>query len=210
MDAFLVQQPSGAGGGGGGSVFLQQTFTGTPGTALTSLAPAIGSTWGIQNGYSPATPPALDAAGTALYATVANDIYVNAAVPPAADYHVEAVFSCLSLIGGDTLGVMLRAQSGAANYYTVRFSGGSWGLAPVIAGNIGSVQNIMDPGFGAGVSRTVRLTAVGSTITASVGGIGTAQITDAQITAAGSAGLRLSSASTPTTGIHVTSIIAST
>lgn len=191
--------------------FLLETFTGTPGTAITSITPTIGGTWTVSPTFSPASPNAIDAAGTAIYAPTASGVYYNTAVPPGADYYVEAVFVCRSVISTDAIRITGRADSAVNTCYMCGYapvSGGVWVLYKVIAGTATQIgANFADPTFTAGQTRTVRLTMTGTTISMSINGTVQVSVTDSAVTAKGFAGVRQTgSAQTSTTGYHIASI----
>lgn len=191
------------------NVFLNQVFSGTPGTPITSLVPTVGGAWSAQTGTAPATPSVINTAGTALYSTTTMGIYQNATANVAADYYVEAVFTALS-INADNVGVCIRADPAANIYYFVRWSASSWGIFKTIAGVTTAIGNTFADTWTAGQSKTIRLAIAGTTLTASVNGSAVMTGTDNAIAAAGEPGIRMVTVTTGTTSIHIVSIIAST
>lgn len=191
-------------------VFLQQTFTGVPGTVLTALTPTIGGTWSAMTGYVPSSPSAIDTAGTALYAASSNASYQNSATPSTADYYVEAVFNAVTALAGDFYGIAGRINPTVQTYYMFRYAqaAAQWQLIKVVSGTSTTLGTFADT-VNTGDSRIARLTMVGSTISGSVGGSVVVSVTDTAITAAGLAGMRTAMTQTGTTGAHCVSIVAS-
>lgn len=192
------------------AIFLQETFSGSTGTAITSLTPTTGGAWSVQTGYSPSSPNAIDTAGTALYCPSAAGVYQNSATPGSADYYVEAVLNMLSSVGSDNVGIIARADPAANTFYFARYLVGSgWQLFKTVAGTSSQLGATQTDAWTTG-TRTVRLTVTGTTIALSVGGTTIVSVTDSAISAAGKAGLRFGAVQGPGAGMHMTSIVAST
>jgi hypothetical protein len=191
--------------------FLNQTFSGTTGTAITSLTPATGGAWSVQSGFSPASPNAIDTAGTALYSPTSSGSYQNAATPPSANYYVEAVMTMLSSVSADNVSITGRADTASNTLYFAGYSvtAGGWRLFKVVAGTATQLGTTQTDAWSSG-SRTVRLTMTGTTIALAVGGSTLISVTDTAISAAGKAGVRYGLAQGPSSGIHINSIVAST
>ena len=186
---------------------MLDTFTDTNGVAITDHTPELGGAWSAQFGNSPATPSRIN--NNRLYSTSGAGIYRNAATPPSADYYVEGVLDFLSTVAGDNVGIIGRAQSGENTYYTVRWSqaSGNFAMFRIVAGSSTQIGSSYATTFTSG-SKVVRLTMVGSAISASIDGVVRISATDANITAAGFAGTRAITPVTTTTGIHLTSVTA--
>ena len=195
--------------GGVAATFLNDTFTDTNGTAITAHTSEVGGTWSAQPGNSPATPSLIT--GNRLYSTSGAGIYRNSSPAPSADYYVEAVFDFLTTVSGDNVGIMGRAQAAANTYYTVRWSAtsGNFSVFKIVAGAATQLGSSYVTTFTSG-SKTVRLTMVGSSISASIDGVVQISATDTAITTAGFAGVRAVTPVGAATGIHTTSIKAVT
>jgi lysophospholipase L1-like esterase len=190
-------------------IFLQETFSGTPGTAITSLTPTTGGSWVAQTGYSPSSANAIDSAGTGLYSPSAAGVYQNGANPGVADYYVEAVLTFLTTLTNDDVGIIGRADAAANTFYFFRYKSGNWQLFKEVAGTATQLGTSQPDTWTSG-TRTPRLTMTGTSITAAVGGTSISfTVTDSAITAAGHAGVRFGTAQASGTGIHMTSIVAS-
>lgn len=189
-------------------IFLNQTFTGTPGTALQQLTPTAGAFWDPLFGNAPSPANAIDTAGTALYSPSAAGSYVNKAIPPSADYWVETTWSLL-LSTQSNIGPIARSNPESPNCYFARFSSNAWGLFKLVAGTATQLGSSFSDTWTAG-TRVARLTCTGSTISLSIGGAVVVTATDTAITAPGLAGFRMASAETATSGCHLVSIKAST
>lgn len=191
----------------GGSPFLSDTFTDTNGVALTSHTPEIGGAYSAQNGYTPSPANSIQANRMISGSNVG--VYRNAATPPSADYFVECVLDWISTVTADNIGVIGRAAAAANTFYFARWSqsAGGFQLFKCVAGTNTQLGATYVSAFASG-SRTIRLTMTGTTIAMSVDGVERVSVTDSAIAAAGSAGVRAGLASTSSTGIHMTSLIA--
>lgn len=189
----------------GAAPFLSQTFTGTPGTAITSLTPTTGGTWVIQNGYTASPINALDSGGTALYSPSATGTLHNDAAPPSANYYVEAVLVWRSALTSDSVGPIGRAAAAANTFYQARYLQGSgFQLLKLVNGTATILQTVAGS-FTSG-NKTIRLTMVGTTISVSVDGAQIISLTDTDITGPGFAGLRFAAAQANNQGSHMVSI----
>lgn len=187
--------------------FLSDSFTGAAETAITGRSPEIGGSWVAQTGYSPATPSRIDGANR-LYSNSSVGVYRNSAAPPSANYAVEALFTWLSSLSGDNVGIAGRMQAGAETLYFVRYSrsSASWGLFKTVAGTTTQLGSSYSDSFTSG-TRLVRLSMTGDQISVSIDGVTRiGPVTDGSITAAGHAGVRVAIVQSPTTGIHIDSI----
>lgn len=131
--------------------------------------------------------------------------YANAQVdPPSADYQVEARIRVLSLSG--SVGPIIRAESNTAAYVAlysnnpsqVRLFRLSTGGAHT---QIGSAASLSDPAINDLV--TIRIKVEGTSIQVFVDDVLEIDETDSNITAAGRGGIRLQSAMSTTSGLHV-------
>ena len=168
--------------------FVRDTFTGTTGTLLESHAPNIGGAWTrvqgngllLQNGQL--TPDK----------SVGNDVYLNAAVPPAAEYVVGITASFIAInsdnyvelygrITGNTgYAVHIDARQ---NYQIIRYNGGigtvlASGSTTALVGGISADNEIVFS-----ITDAAKRLIVNGTVVATV--------TDNTITAAGRVGLGL-------------------
>ena len=193
--------------GSGTGPFLSDTFTDTNGVLIINHTPEIGGVWSAQFGNVPSPNSAIN--NNRLYSASGAAIYRNSAVPPSANYYVEGTFDFLSTVSGDNVGVFGRASAGANTYYTVRWSqtSGNFSMFKIIAGVATQIGSSYATTFTSG-SKVVRLTMVGSAISASIDGVVRISATDTAITAAGFAGVRAVMAVTTTTGIHLTKVTA--
>lgn len=85
-------------------VFLNDTFTDTAGTEITSHTPESGGPWVVQTGNNPTSAPLIDSSGR-MYSLHTQSVYRGSTPAPSADYYVEGVFSWLSNLTGDNVGI---------------------------------------------------------------------------------------------------------
>ena len=185
------------------ALFSSDAFDGADGTGLT----AYNAAW-VQH------PAATDIAvitdvGRARGSTTGNAVYYHSGSPISADYVVSADLVFKEANGGaGYTGVIGRADTVAQTFYMFRYGGGTvdeWQIHKCVGGTftlLGSVdQTIADESI-----IPIQLEMIGSQISGYINGSTTPiiTVTDAEITAVGKAGIRLSSTSaTNTTHIHL-------
>lgn len=181
---------AGGGGGGGGSDFTADDFTGTDGTALESHTPSgtgAAGTWnaGTANGIVLNTNRAVCNNGGSGFR------YWNDSNPPSADYYVQADIT-VGASGNVSIGPAVRVSNSADTCYFVRWNNGSWELYGVSGGTVlngGSPLGTYTGDDPSSATRTVKLSATGTTIAVTIGGVSRISVTDANIGSAGFAGL---------------------
>lgn len=190
--------------------FVSDTFSGTNGTALQSRSGEIGATWTKRTdtgSYDWAVN-----GGSAYYGGPATYgiRYAASGVPASAEYDVEAVFECLSVVNSYP-GICGRFQAGVDTNYQVVYNGGTWSLYKVVAGAntlLGSYASSFTSG-----TRTVKLEIRNATKRVYFDGSSSPAIssTDNAITNAGAVGITdyLVASRTATTGYRLQSIVAS-
>lgn len=190
-------------------VFATDTFVGTSGTPINKHTPDTGNIWVSEFGYGTTPSRALNGTG-GTYSGSTTDIYRNTTAPSGADYWVQADFIWKSTIAGDQPGIAGRMQPGAQTYYFVRWSqtAGGWQLFRCVNASNVQIGTTSTDTFTGG-TKTIRLTMVGTTISVQLNGSTIITVTDANITAAGFAGMRTAVAQSATTGIHIGNFIAS-
>lgn len=179
-----------SGGGGGGSNFTADDFTGTDATALESHTPTgtgAAGTWnaGTANGIVLNTNRAIgNNSGSGFR-------YWNSATPPSADYFVQADIT-VGASGNTSIGPAIRVSNSAATAYFVRWNAGTWELYGILNGtmlNGGTALGTFTGDDPSTLTRTVKLSATGTTIAVTIGGVSRISVTDANIGSAGFAGL---------------------
>lgn len=185
--------------------FFEDQFTDVDTTLLTAHTSTSGHSWSNLSG------------GTGDYTINANRIYlatgarnaVTSAVCPTPHYYVEAVMDLLTDVT-DNIGIIGR-QSGVGNLncYLWRYDRNAdlWGLFRMINSVADLALGSFSDNWTTG-SRTIRLEMVGNRIRGYTGGVLRVEATDNQWTAAGTFGLRGTTAMTTTTHHHFTSLIA--
>lgn len=202
---FSAQQAVAAAAG----VFLTDNFIDFESQVVTSHTGELGGTWTLQTGNTPANAAVLN--DGYLWGASSTDVYKASGVPASADYYVEAVVTLLGTINAaDNIGVTGRAASAANTYYFARFSqaAGGWQLFKNVAATVTQLGATWVEAFGTG-PHTVRLTMTGTTIGLKLDGTDRITVTDAAISTAGFAGVRLATVVTRFDGLRLDSIIAS-
>ena len=181
-------------------IFTSDTFTDIAGTLLENHTGETGATWTKNPAFTSGS--AAITAADRLRGNGTNGLYYESGVPSAADYDVEADLYVASNI--NLAGLLGRLSTSAATYYLFDYeqSNGQFHLYTVSAG---STLNQTDFTMSLTIGQTyhLRLSLRGSLITCYVNGSPIISITDANITAAGRAGVYFYAADTDTTGYHL-------
>lgn len=192
--------------------FLQESFAGpAAGTALTSLSPTVGGSWSLAFGYAPASPVVVDTASRGLYSPTNAGCYVNSATPPLTNYYVEAVFLNVATNSTDVVGIIGRADTASATFYTVRYTQAThtWNLFKFVNGTatqIGANYNT-DTFNVSGDTRTIRLSMTDTTVSVDLNGVTIISVADTAVPGPGLAGIRMTTATPATgTGIRIVSM----
>jgi curved DNA-binding protein CbpA len=191
--------PFGGGGASDGQLRgLLDNFTNANNTSLSSHIGDSNYGWVAQFGVAITTQALIF--NNRLYSTSANNIYRHNYVISTPDYQVSAQFKALT--GSSGGGINGRCQADANTYYTLRYLGGSWAILRVLAGNAVNLGNFAVT-YADGADVNAILWMQGSTIKAIIDGVEVISVTDANITTAGSMGIRMPIVSTETTGWHL-------
>jgi hypothetical protein len=179
---------------------VQQTepFTAADGTEITSLTNGVTHT--KHGSFAAISWPVI---GNRIRAANTGMVYTDW-VPGSPDYAVRLtvrVFSDNNLCG---LGPAGRIATGANTAYFFRLneSSNTFDLSRVVAGTGGTIQSVASGALSAGQEFVLELRMVGTAIEGWVDGVLTCSGTDANIAAAGRAGMRALSTTTDTTGLH--------
>jgi len=180
--------------------FTYDNFVAPDGIAINVRSGEKNATWVPVGGYIPAIPSLIS--NNRVYATDQYQVY-RTSTPPSADYEVTGTFKCLSVVPGDNVSVVARADPDVRTLYWARYLQGTGWQVYKTVNNSNTIFGTFDgPTMDEGESRIVKLRVQGTTLTLFVDGTQIAQITDSAITAAGYAGIRMGPNTTPTTGIH--------
>ncbi|MGB8289653.1 hypothetical protein ELI24_27140 (plasmid) [Rhizobium ruizarguesonis] len=190
-------------------LFTSDSFTDPDGTIITNHTGEKGASWLPQNGYTPATPNGIkngrmwSPTATGVYRVAADSVGISSA-----NYYVEAVLTRVSVLAGDNVGVIGRAQTSANTLYFARYSdtAGGWQLFKTVAGSSTQLGSTIADTFAAAAEKTLRLTMSGTTISVQVGGATIISVTDSAIATAGHPGCRFGFAQSDSTGIHIESL----
>jgi hypothetical protein len=171
--------------GGSQATKVQDSFTGTDGTALTSHTPEVGGAWSDN--------------GSGLLKLLTNKIEtvnfgrasaLSSTVLTSADYDVSADVTMNVTGWGNSAGVQGRFVGNYSDGHEAYFSEGThtWNLRRWTGGNPTALGSYADPTFTSG-TKNLRLSMVGSALKVYVDGVLRISVTDATITAANKAGL---------------------
>jgi len=187
------------------------TFADTTGTLLSAHTSSTGTTWTQQAGSS--TTAQVSATGTLRRTGQGVGVYYTPAVPLTPDYLVEADVVYKSLIANDFVGVAGRldtAGTSGGTFYTARYDANAaqWQLNKAANGAVSSIATAHAQTLTVGQTYRLGLEMSGSTISLLVDGVVRVSATDATLTAAGRAGVRLNNTvagatSSDTTGLHL-------
>jgi lysophospholipase L1-like esterase len=182
------------------------TFTDSAGTLLENHTGETGAVW-TRNPILPTGSAAITADGR-LRGNAAATIYFSSGVPSSADYDVEADLIVASNV--NNAGLVGRQSATAETYYLFDYeNGANFKLYTLVnATNVNSTTYAMT--LTAGQTYHLRLSMRGSQIACFVNGVQIIAITDANIPAAGRAGLYFSAQDTDTTGYHLDNFASST
>lgn len=189
------------------ALISRDSFTGTTGTALSSHTGELGATWNHASGIAPAQ---IDNNRIHRAGLIGDTVDYVTAVPPSANYSVEADLLVKSNLAGDDTGVIGR-RNGSNNFYLARWdqAGGDWQLAKyngllvnVLASTTGTTTLTVTETY------RLKLEMIGSTLNLYVNGILTLTTTDSSLTAAGNAGIMdgdgaLSGSKSSSTGLQI-------
>jgi lysophospholipase L1-like esterase len=194
--------------------FATDTFTDTAGTLLESHSADSGAAWVKQSGYSSGSMviSAAPDANQARAATTADNLYRCTAAPAIADYSVQADFAVLSAPSDGNFGLILRASASAQTFYWFLFAVplGQWCIYKMVGGTASALATASGT-VAAGVTYTLKASAVGATLTFTVNGATVATAADSSITAAGYGGIYLYDAGTSDSGgVHIDNFSAAT
>lgn len=185
---------------------VYDTLTEGSNTNLNAHTPEVGGAWT----YGMGTWTVLEATDV-LSLSSGQQFAYNAATPPSADYWVEVTGRTVATGATDRFGVLVRGDGGdyaaaGTDCYYAYITG--TGLLVMLEQTNGSVAapasysgDYTISGFSASTDYTLRLEAIGSTITAYLDGVSRATASDSTISAAGQAGVYLRNSSAYITSI---------
>lgn len=171
------------------AIFAQDSFTDTDATNLNAHTGEIGATWAKLTGFS--GNATID--GNALINGTSEAAYYASGSPSGPDYEVSADCSWENSIYGN-LKIMGRADTGTGDHYTLHYarSDAVFRLQKYVSGSLTTLASSSQSLVNESTYRTHKLQLSGSNLEGFVNGVSVVSTTDATITAAGKAGLRLS------------------
>jgi hypothetical protein len=178
----------------GATTYVQDSFTGTDGTALSAHTPDTGSAWTFDLGDGKLL------GNRAQGASWSWSIDHSTTVLPSADYEVsmDLIWNGPNDGGMVSSGVAGRINGNVDRYYAYYdMSSGQWKLDQR-HGNVGSTIGTFAQPYVQGQTHNLKLGMVGTAITVYVDGVSRISVTDANVTAKGQAGVAINSLWGPT------------
>lgn len=177
------------------TTFASSNFPGTAGTELS----ASDANWIKGNGFT--ANALIDGAGGAYDQFGNPNCYRYNTAPATADYSVSVVLPQTSASSQHTGGPAIRVQTGAQSCYVAFWHGGvqDWRIEKFLAGATSYIASGATTNPPNTASRTVSLSATGSTIELRIDGSLLLSVTDVDIPAAGYPGIFPSNPQTPGT-----------
>ncbi|HEX8629218.1 MAG TPA: LamG domain-containing protein, partial [Catenuloplanes sp.] len=186
------------------------TFTNaTNGTVLSSHTGETDATWTRWAGDTITAFTTTTSPGTLRKSNVAGGVtYYASAVPPSADYQVEAdvVVKSTAVASIGVVGRLSTSATGGGTYYLARYDKvtAAWQLLKVVNGTATVLGTAYAQTLAVGTYR-LKLTLKGTSLALAVDGVDRVTATDAAIAAAGQAGVRLGAGSESTSYSDTTS-----
>lgn len=182
------------------TTFANDTFTGTAGTLLSAHTPETGGSWVLCTGTSGTLQLTTGGRIRGSAASVEGD-YLCQGVPGSADYAVQADLWSGSSTQTNYAGVFARSDaSGGQNATTGRAYLGqydhsplAWQIFKAVNNSYTQVGSSFSSSLTASTTTTFKLTMTGTTIVLNVAGVDRVTATDSAVTAAGLAGVFISS-----------------
>lgn len=181
--------------------YITDNFTDTAAINLSAHTADSGSTWTLH----PQTPTGsiLVSNANRIMGNLAGDsLYYNSFVPTTANYTVKADFFCVTNSGA-IVHFCGRMDTTAKTFYMCRYDGANIALYKCVAGTYTQLGSNVAGVLSAGQAYSLQLVMVGNKISVQQNGTALIAVTDSSITAAGRAGVLISSAETNTTGFHI-------
>jgi hypothetical protein len=174
--------------------FVNDTFTGTDGTLLTSHTGETGATWTkhpsvVTNGIGQIYSNRVTGNGELVY-------FYASGTPASADYDIE--IDATDMGTGREAGLLGRVNTSAQTWYQFYGFGGYFYFYKYISGT----PTLLGGPTAGTIGSHWKLSMVGSALKGYAGGTLLFSVTDSSITTAGKAGLLLDDA-IATTGVHV-------
>jgi hypothetical protein len=183
----------------------------TSGTLLSNHTGAVGATWNLWPGQARTAVISNENRLRMSGAATGGTLYYTSAVPPSANYLVEADVHVKSLLSSDSIGVVGRMNTSASDtFYLARYfrDSGAWQLFRIVNGTGTQLGVNYAQTLSPGGTYRLALDMNGSTIRLLVDGVARVTATDTAITAAGRGGVRLGTSATTATitdtaGMHL-------
>lgn len=186
------------------ATIVNDTFTDTSGVLLTAHTGETGATWvdHVANG----TAGTIE--GNRFRPGANPNIYRASGAPANPNYYVEGLFTFLTDLSTDNIGVAGRMVPGETTFYLARYADATgWALFRILNNVTTPLGGNFADTFASG-QRVCRLDMQGSTIRMLIDGVERTSVTDTAIADAGFAGIRCASAMGTTTGRHLEQLVA--
>lgn len=180
------------------SYVVQDTFTDTSATVLSSHTGETGATWTKHASF--AGSAAISSANRARNNSANPTLYYASGTPATAEYNVECNFHVFTT--AYFAGLVGRVATGAITFYEVYHTAGTWYLRKRIAGAITQLQTYVQA-LNNGQTYTLRLEIKDATKKVFIDGIERMSDTDNSITAAGKAGVWYAGGWSDSAGFHI-------
>ncbi len=184
--------------------FLTDTFTDIAETLLQSHTSDSGATWTKHTG---ATSDAKISDANRVRGDTGVGIYYSSAIPPSAEYEVEAVIKIFSTSSSSGPVARLEAST-ISTFYQLRYSATQWELLQVV-NNVFTTLGTWAETLVSGDVRTAKLVVTNTDKLAYIDGVLRISSSTNVIASANRAGIR-AGAATNSTAEHIDSIIATT
>ncbi len=189
------------------ATFVNDTFTDTTGTNITSHTGETGATW--ANGSVAPTGVVITASGRVRCGTVTGYVYASGS-PASAEYDVQADFVVVSVLVSTA--ICGRLSTSAETCYRLRWNTGTnnWELNKLVAGASTSLGTFADTPT-VSESHTAKLEIRDAAKKVYIDGVEQISSADNAVTSAGAAGMYFASLGTPTDSkaIHLDNFSAS-
>lgn len=193
-------------------IFAADTFTDTAGVLLQNHTPSGGGTW-AKHGDSTCDIVITDANRVRSGGTSGQlGLYYHSGTPSAADYTVSADLRLVTDSNASQIAVAARIDvtTGACYWFGLSTFSNGWRLFYYDGTTHTQVGTTVAQGMTGGQDFAIDLTVTGTTLTCFLGGVAIITQTDANLTAAGKAGIIALEPAANSTGVHLDNFEATT
>jgi hypothetical protein len=191
------------------TVFVSDTFTEVSDVLLSAHIGELGATWTKNGAATYGAIFNLLAATDRIFPISNPTAFYASGSPPSADYSVQCDIFVASDMSAN-IGPCIRMDTTADTMYQIRYnSGTTWELRRLVAGVAATIGTSTNQLISVGNSKTVKIVVSGTSLSVYINGVlEIGPVTDANISAAGKAGVRAAGTVTGSTGYHLDNFIA--